>query len=182
MPGLNYAESKRANKLIDQTRMRITQPFVGSGMKTNSLDPPPTISYFEYQAKLLWFCDSVTLFLSDCDILNVNPIMASQFSLYTTGDHLFFITGRTNFFLFCMEKGGKQTKDTNGSTVESWHPFDDTEFSIYSFFLCITDKGDTKKERKTGDVPFFLLCYLFHHFLTHLPDSVCCGPNGLSVV
>lgn len=91
MPGLNYAESKRANKLIDHTRMRITQPFVGSGMKTNSLDPPPTISYFEHQAKLLWFCDSVTLFLSDCDILNVNPIMASQFSLYTTGDHLFFL-------------------------------------------------------------------------------------------
>jgi hypothetical protein len=95
--------------------MRITQPFVGSGMKTNSLDPPPTISYFEQLAKLFGICDSVILFFFfpfDCDIVNVNPIMASQLSLYTIWDHHFF-------FLFCMEKGGtnKRYQRLNGGEL-----------------------------------------------------------------
>lgn len=69
--------------------MPITQPFVGSGMKTNLLDPPPTISYFEHQAKLLWFCDSVTLFFFRLRH-NVNPIMASQLASIPLGTIFFF--------------------------------------------------------------------------------------------
>jgi hypothetical protein len=156
--------------------MRITQPFVGNWMKTNSLDPPPTtISYSEHQAKLLGRAIQ-SLFFFNCDILNVNPIMV-------TWDH--FSSGHTTFFsvffLFHMEKA-ETTKIPTAHGGELT-PFDDMEF-LYLFFS-ITDQGIQKRtqiwERCFLFFPLLLHRRFLFYFLTHLPDLVCCGPDGLSI-
>jgi hypothetical protein len=166
--------------------MRITQPFVGSGMKTNSLDPPPTISYFEYPAKLYGSATQSLFFFFFRLRHNVNPTMASQLSLYTTWDHqIFFYNGTHHFYFSFLYGGGNKQKIP---TAQRWRAdtHSMTRSFLFALFSVTIDKGDTKKNAKLETFLFFFFL-LFHHSSlvfshpTHLPDLVCCGPDGLSV-
>lgn len=135
--------------------MRITQPFVGSGMKRNSLDPPPTISYFEQLTKLLGSAtQSLFFFLSSIATLLMLILswLASLASI-PLGTIFFF------FFFFVWRRGNKQKIPT----AQRWRADTHSTTRSFLFTLFLLLIGGIQKRTQNWET-FLFFSLLSSHF------------------